>query len=276
MPESDLELEPPEFACPNCGEDFQEEEPARGKVFRCPSCESWLFRRLFDSGPASDHDRCRVCRGEVPGSACPFCGTNSRPSLRDWLARKLAPSRWIHAIRLDRIRADGFYPRLSTDLEKFESLRHSLDQLGMIEPILLRHSRQSSYCIISGHRRFLAAKSLGWSSVPARILKVGEREALSLRIRDNLDREEWNPIELAEALERYFLLSDCSGPAGIGAELGLANARVEELLGLLEAAPDQREALLYDTRNTSQPASAGQLEELLARSEGLSSFEPLR
>lgn len=149
-------------------------------------------------------------------------------------------------VAIERVRADSFHPRLSMELARFEALRQSLAEMGMIQPILLRDMGKSSdYVLISGHRRLLAARQLAWREVPARILKVTAERAHAIRTAENLHREELAPLDRAEAFERYFLLEGKRTRAELAAALGIDARELAALLALLEAAPAERERIIY-------------------------------
>ena len=98
--------------------------------------------------------------------------------------------------------------------------------------------------MISGHRRLLAARHLGWKTVPARILSIGEKEALRIRLIENLHHEPLGEVEIAEALERSFLAQDGDSIADEGRVIGLDEERVWGLRSLLRASPTEREAMI--------------------------------
>jgi len=252
VPGSDFNHQPSSLAaCPDCGREVDAETSIRGRAFRCEGCDSWLFRQLWKPSDASD--RCRGCAAPLDGKpSCGFCGERKRG--RPWfqngrLARFLSALRGRQAVRsiaIDRIRADSFQPRLSVDVNLFEGLRRSLDQVGMIQPLLLRErARDRTFSVISGHRRLIAARQLGWAHVPARALRVSERKAIQIRISDNLHREPPSLLELAEALERFFLVAGDEGRQALGSTFGLAGEHVDRLLSLLQASPTEREDMIY-------------------------------
>lgn len=136
-------------------------------------------------------------------------------------------------------------PRLSVDVVEFENLRASLDRWGLVQPILVRSIGRRRYSVISGHRRFLAAGQLGWERIPARVLDLTEREALRVRILENLHRESLGWVELAEAVERYFLLSPELERDDLEGEFGIPEDLARELLDLLRAPPEVRASWIY-------------------------------
>lgn len=97
-------------------------------------------------------------------------------------------------------------PRKVFDEEKLSSLKKSIKEKGILQPILVRKF-EDKYQIIAGERRFRAAKSLGLEKIPVIIKKIDNIESLELAIIENIERENLNPIEEIEAfkllLEKY-------------------------------------------------------------------------
>ena len=114
----------------------------------------------------------------------------------------------------------------------------------MIQPILVRPAnRPKEYVVVTGHRRLLAARQLGWRYVPARILEVSKVEALRIRLVENLHHEPLGEMEIAEALERSFLAHDAESLDDEGIVLGLDANQIRSLRPLLKTSPSERDLL---------------------------------
>ncbi len=84
------------------------------------------------------------------------------------------------------------------DSDGIRELAESLNKIGQLQPILLR-KKEGRYEVEAGHRRFLAAKSLNWSTIDAIVLNDGEEEDTHLeRAHENLIRENLNPVDEAK------------------------------------------------------------------------------
>lgn len=79
--------------------------------------------------------------------------------------------------------------------ENLEALAASIREHGVLQPLVVRPSKQGGYEIVAGERRYRAARLAGLKSVPARVLDVSEREARLLALMENLQREDLNPYE---------------------------------------------------------------------------------
>lgn len=91
-----------------------------------------------------------------------------------------------------------FQPRKVFDEEAMQSLRDSIKEKGVLQPLLLRH-KDGKYEIIAGERRWRAAIMAGLTSVPALVKELSDEETLEIALIENLQRENLSPIEEAEA-----------------------------------------------------------------------------
>lgn len=92
-------------------------------------------------------------------------------------------------------------PRQRFDEARLAELADSIKAHGVIQPILVRR-RGGQYEIVAGERRWRAAQQVGLKSIPAVVSDVAERDALTIALVENLQREDLNPIEEAEAFHR--------------------------------------------------------------------------
>lgn len=94
-------------------------------------------------------------------------------------------------------------PRQSFDEEKLSELAASVRQHGVLQPLILK-AKEGRYTIIAGERRYRAARQAGLKAVPAILKDADEKEVLQLSIIENIQREDLNPIEEAEAISRLM------------------------------------------------------------------------
>lgn len=102
----------------------------------------------------------------------------------------------IEAIRLNRRQ-----PRKNFDKEKLNELAQSIQENGIIQPLIVSKTQSSDYELIAGERRLQAAKLAGLEKVPVVIRSVSDKELLQLAIVENVQREDLNPIEEAMAYQ---------------------------------------------------------------------------
>lgn len=100
------------------------------------------------------------------------------------------------------LRPGVYQPRKAIQPEALEELAASIESQGIIQPIVVRMVENGRYEIIAGERRWRAAKKAGLSQVPCLIKRVEDRAAIAMALIENIQREDLNVIEEAQALER--------------------------------------------------------------------------
>ena len=113
----------------------------------------------------------------------------------------------ISTIKMDSISTNPFQPRTEFDKEKLEELAHSIETLGIIQPITVRKLGNDKYQLISGERRFRASKLAGKTEIPAFIRIANDQQMLEMALVENIQRSNLNPIEVALSYQR--LMEEC-------------------------------------------------------------------
>ncbi len=109
----------------------------------------------------------------------------------------------IREVKISEIQPSRYQPRRYFDPEKQKELADSIREKGVIQPILLRPSKEG-YELIAGERRLQAAKSIGLDRIPAVVKDVVDSEALEIALIENIQREDLNPMEEADAYQRLI------------------------------------------------------------------------
>jgi ParB family chromosome partitioning protein len=117
------------------------------------------------------------------------------------LDEKEKKSLGIIDLELDRIVPNEYQPRKVFDQEKLRELADSIKEQGVIQPIIV-HKVGSNYGLIAGERRWRAARLAGLKAVPAIVKEATKRELLEMALIENIQREDLNPLEAAEAYKR--------------------------------------------------------------------------
>jgi len=104
------------------------------------------------------------------------------------------------------IRPNTHQPRQVMDDAALESLANSIRQAGLMQPIIVRPdaTRPGSFELVAGERRWRAAQRIGLETIPAIVRAVDDRAAAELALVENIQREDLNPIDRAEAFERLL------------------------------------------------------------------------
>jgi ParB family chromosome partitioning protein len=94
---------------------------------------------------------------------------------------------------------------IDTTSESFKALMESIKDKGVLEPVLVTQ-KDSSYLLLCGERRYLAAQKLGLESIPARVINAVTQkdEILAIQLMENLQREDLNPIDQAKGILAFF------------------------------------------------------------------------
>ena len=113
----------------------------------------------------------------------------------------------INTIKIDVISTNPFQPRSKFDKEKLAELSHSIETLGIIQPITVRKLGNDKYQLISGERRLRASQMAGKTEIPAFIRIANDHEMLEMALVENIQRSNLNPIEIALSYQR--LMEEC-------------------------------------------------------------------
>jgi ParB family transcriptional regulator, chromosome partitioning protein len=105
--------------------------------------------------------------------------------------------------QVSRIRPNRYQPRKKFNDEELESLSASIKEQGIIQPLLVRR-HEDGYELVAGERRLRAAKLAGYKEVPCVIRELTEKQALEMSLVENIQRENLNPIEEADAYHRLI------------------------------------------------------------------------
>jgi len=92
-------------------------------------------------------------------------------------------------------------PRKNFDEESLTDLSESIKQHGIIQPLTIKENNDGKYLIVAGERRWRAAQIAGLSKVPVRVIQADEKKFSELALVENLQREDLNPIEIAQAIK---------------------------------------------------------------------------
>ncbi len=128
-------------------------------------------------------------------------------------------------------------PRREFDPLAMMELTQSIEREGIIQPIIVRRVEDNKYQIIAGERRWRAAKTAGLTRVPVIARTADDQKALELAIVENIQREDLNPIELAQAFHRMTVELSLSHDE-IGEKTGKDRATITNTIRLLQLPED--------------------------------------
>ena len=138
----------------------------------------------------------------------------------------------VQFIELELIRPNPYQPRKTFEEERLNDLASSIQQHGILQPIVLRQTVQGYYIVV-GERRFRASKLAGLTEVPAIIKELSDEDMMELAIIENLQRENLNAIEEAESYKK--MMTDLNiTQQEVARRLGKSRPYIANMLRLLQ------------------------------------------
>jgi ParB family chromosome partitioning protein len=149
----------------------------------------------------------------------------------------------VTVVRLTEVEPNPTQPRKVFENEPLEALAESIAQHGIIQPIVVR-PKDGMYMIVTGERRWRAARMAGLSEVPVIIIEADDRKAAELALVENLQRKDLNPVEEARAyadlIEEYSYTQE-----EIAKKVGRSRSSITNSLRLLDLPDAVLEKLAY-------------------------------
>ena len=110
----------------------------------------------------------------------------------------------IIELEVDKIEVNPYQPRTHFNEEAIGELAESIKSLGIIQPVTVRKVDRNQYQLVSGERRYRAAKSIGFDRIPAYVRIANDQEALEMALVENIQRRDLDPIEIALSYQRLM------------------------------------------------------------------------
>lgn len=162
-------------------------------------------------------------------------------------------NREISNISVDKIFPNTYQPRRFFNEEALEELSQSIKEHGIIQPITVR-KRGENFELVAGERRWRAARMADFEVVPCNIIEITDTESAEIALLENLQREDLNFIEEAEAY--YNLINDHRFTQDeLAKRMGKKQSTIANKLRLLKLSPKVREICL-DNKLTERHARA--------------------
>ncbi len=159
-------------------------------------------------------------------------------------AESRVPGNLVVNIALNVIEKNPYQTRLYFEEDALRDLAYSIKESGVVQPVVVRPAaKEGRYVLVLGERRLRASKMAGKETIPAIVRRVSEQQAAELTIVENLQREDLNCMEQAEAfrvLSRDFNLTQ----AQIAEKVGVARESVSNYMRLLKLPHSVQEYLI--------------------------------
>lgn len=107
-------------------------------------------------------------------------------------------------LEMDKIEVNPYQPRTHFKEEAIEELAESIKALGIIQPVTVRKLGRNQYQLVSGERRYRAAKSIDFKTIPAFVRIANDQETLEMALVENIQRRDLDPIEIALSYQRLI------------------------------------------------------------------------
>ncbi len=151
----------------------------------------------------------------------------------------------IKNIPITEIRSNPFQPRRVFDQEKLEELAESIKEHGLFQPIIVKKSIKG-YELVAGERRTKAAKLAGYTEIPAIVRDFTDEEMMEVALLENIQREDLNPIEEAEAydaiIKKTFITQE-----ELARKVSKSRSYITNVLGLVTL-PEEVKRLVADKK----------------------------
>ncbi|MBO4381783.1 MAG: ParB/RepB/Spo0J family partition protein [Bacteroidales bacterium] len=145
-------------------------------------------------------------------------------------------------IRLESIEVNPYQPRTQFNEEELQELAQSIKTYGLIQPVTVRPVENGKYQLISGERRFRAAKLAGLTEIPAFVRTVDDVQSVQMALVENIQRSDLNAIEIALCYQ--LLIEECHlNKEELADQLGKDRSTVSNYLRLLKLSSETQIAV---------------------------------
>ena len=153
-----------------------------------------------------------------------------------------APNGELRQIPVNAIERNPYQPRTEFEASSLRELSDSIQQHGVLQPLLVRALPNGGWQLIAGERRLMAAKQAGLATVPCRVLELEEQQVCEVALEENLKRKDLNVLEKAQAFANY-LQQFGRTLEELSKQLSLDRSTVSNLLRLLDLAEPVKQSL---------------------------------
>ena len=161
-------------------------------------------------------------------------GLKNKEDIVDYIEENRHSS--VESIQIERIVPNRYQPRQVFDSSKITELAESIEEHGLLQPIVVRPIEENMYEIIAGERRFRALQSLHQSKADVIIRHMNDEETAVVALIENIQRENLSAIEEAEAYKKLLEIGQTT-QSELAQSLGKSQSFIANKLRLLKLAP---------------------------------------
>ena len=175
------------------------------------------------------------------------------------IVEKTSPSDIVE-INIDEIRSNPYQPRKVFDEEALKELADSILEHGVVQPIIVKKSIKG-YELIAGERRTKASKLAGLKTIPAIIRDFNDQEMMEIALIENIQRENLNPIEEANAFDNIIKSTNMTQDE-IAKKFGKSRSYITNILGLIKLPEETKKLVENGKLSMSHARSLSKLEDM--------------
>src|SRR5574344_273404 len=186
--------------------------------------------------------------------------SNERIDFNDFeqdIVEKANPTDIIE-INIDEIRSNPYQPRKVFDESALNELASSIKEHGVVQPIIVKKNIKG-YELIAGERRTKASKIAGLTTIPAIIRDFNDQEMMEIALIENIQRENLNPIEEANAYDN-IIKSTSMTQDEIAKKFGKSRSYITNMLGLLKLPEETKKLVENGNLSMSHARSLSKLD----------------
>lgn len=148
------------------------------------------------------------------------------------------------SININLILESPYQPRKIVSIDSLQELIQSIQENGLIEPLVVRKIN-NQYELIAGHRRLKALKTLNYELVPVYIISATDKQAAQFSLIENIQRKDLNPIEIANSLSKIIQEFELTHES-LANTIGKSRVYITNLLRLLNLDPDSQSCIIEE------------------------------
>lgn len=155
----------------------------------------------------------------------------------------------VTEINIDEIRSNPYQPRRTFDTETLNELAKSIEEYGVVQPVIVKKSIKG-YELIAGERRTKAAKIAGLKVIPAIVKDFDDQQMMEIALIENIQREDLNPMDEAVSINNIIKLRGYTQDE-FANKFGKSRTYVTNILGLLKLPEDVKKMVEKRTLSMS-------------------------
>lgn len=182
---------------------------------------------------APEHNGTGVSSADGSGTDAPT--SDHTPAAAPAAGGEVAGS-WFAELPITQVRPNARQPRQVFEEEALSELVHSIREVGLLQPVVVRRTGEDSYELIMGERRWRASQQAGLTAIPAIVRHTDDNDMLRDALLENLHRSQLNPLEEAAAYGQLLEDFGCTHDE-LAQRIGRSRPQISNTLRLLKLSP---------------------------------------